>query len=161
MVERGLIREDFFYRIDVIPITVSPLRDRREDILLLVDHFMNLYSNGQSPQAIPGKIRNILYNYDWPGNVRELENVLKRYLAIKRLDFITPTPQSGHIGKGSGEGFDHTGMGFRDALEAFEKELILKALEQNHWHRAKTAAMLGIPERTFYRKMKRVLPIMA
>jgi transcriptional regulator with PAS, ATPase and Fis domain len=162
MVEKGLIRQDFLYRIHVIPITVPPLRDRREDILLLVDHFMALYGDGKTRKAFPGKILDTLYNHDWPGNVRELENVLKRYLTIKRLDFITPVPHSGDVDiEVLGEGFDHQGMGLREALEAFEKEFIFKMLGQNRWNRAKTAAMLGIPERTLYRKLKRVLPTMS
>jgi PAS domain S-box-containing protein len=155
MVKRGLIREDFLYRIYVIPITVPPLKDRKEDICLLVDHFLKLYGHGKKRQAIPGEILEALYNHNWPGNVRELENVLKRYITIKRLDFIgTHITQGVGTRKGSWEGFDKQGLGLRNTLEAFEKEFISKKLEENHWHRAKTAAMLGIPERTLYRKLK-------
>jgi transcriptional regulator with PAS, ATPase and Fis domain len=86
MVKKGLMREDFFYRIYIIPITVPPLRDRKEDIPLLVDHFLNFHHRGNNPSKIPEKIIETLYDHDWPGNVRELQNVLKRYIAIKRLD---------------------------------------------------------------------------
>ncbi|MBW2739331.1 MAG: sigma-54-dependent Fis family transcriptional regulator [Deltaproteobacteria bacterium] len=89
-VNKNLMREDFFYRLHVIPITVPPLRERKEDIPLLVEHFLKLYCDSKEKQSLPGKIFEALHNHNWPGNVRELENVLKRYLTIQRLDFINP-----------------------------------------------------------------------
>ncbi|MEE9610256.1 MAG: sigma 54-interacting transcriptional regulator, partial [Desulfatiglandales bacterium] len=86
-VKEGLMREDFFYRIQVIPISVPPLRNRKEDIPLLVEHFLQSYGNGKKRPTIPYHIVASLCNYDWPGNVRELQNVLHRYLTLKRLDF--------------------------------------------------------------------------
>jgi transcriptional regulator with PAS, ATPase and Fis domain len=157
MVNNRLIREDFLYRIHVIPITVPPLRDRKEDVPLLVDHFLRLHGNRKGRQSIPGNILDVLYNHDWPGNVRELENVLRRYLTIKRLDFINaPTSQTIDIGNISGTQLHQQGLVLREAVEAFEKEFISKVLEQNHWHRAKSAAMLGIPPRTLHRKIKKL-----
>ena len=155
MVNRGLFREDFFYRLHVIPITVPALRDRKEDITLLVDHFMRLYGNGQNRQTISAEIFKTLYNHDWPGNVRELENVLKRYLATQHLDFISNySLQAVDSGGVSGKRFHPESQGLRETLEAFEKNFICEVLHHNRWHRAQTAKDLGIPERTLYRKLK-------
>jgi transcriptional regulator with PAS, ATPase and Fis domain len=86
--KRGLIREDFFFRIHVFTITAPPLRERKEDIPLLVDHFLSRYSSGEPLPTIPGEIMEILYNYDWPGNVREFQNALQRYLSGQPLNFL-------------------------------------------------------------------------
>ena len=88
LMKRGLLREDFFYTIHVIPITSPPLRERKEDIPLLVEHFLGLYGEGSNPSTLPGRVLDSLYHYDWPGNVRELQNVLHRYLALRRVDFL-------------------------------------------------------------------------
>lgn len=146
-VKQGMMRQDFFYRINVIPITVPPLRDRREDIPLLVEHFLHTYRTGQSPQLLPAEIMETLYDYDWPGNIRQLQNVLLRYLTLHRLDFgedAPPLPQKRSL----------TGQGFWPAVEAFERQLIVEALEQNQGHKTNTAEMLQLPVRTLRRKMK-------
>jgi transcriptional regulator with PAS, ATPase and Fis domain len=155
MVKKGLFREDFFYRLHVIPVTVPPLRDRKGDVPLLVDHFLKRHGNGKNQRAISGEIFEALCNYDWPGNVRELQNVLQRYLTVRRLDFIsTHTPQAVDIDSASREGFFQESRGLRETLETLEREFISKVLEQSRWHRAKAAKTLGIPERTLYRKLK-------
>jgi PAS domain S-box-containing protein len=154
-VNKNLMREDFFYRMHVIPITVPPLRERKEDIPLLVEHFLKLYSDSKDRQSLSGKIFEALHNHDWPGNVRELENVLKRYVTIQRLDFINPrgSVAANDVNDSSKELLQEN-AGLRDAVELFEKDYISKVLNQNKWHRAKTAKTLGIPERTLYRKLK-------
>jgi transcriptional regulator with PAS, ATPase and Fis domain len=93
MLRKGLIREDFLYRIHVTPVTLPPLRDRKEDIVLLVDHFLKLYGNGKKRPTMPGRILNALYSHDWPGNIRELENVLKRYLTTNSFSRLSPFTQ--------------------------------------------------------------------
>jgi transcriptional regulator with PAS, ATPase and Fis domain len=154
LVEKGLIREDFFYRIHVIPITVPPLRERKEDIPLLIDHFLKLYGNNGKP-CIQAKIIESLKAYDWPGNVRELQNVLHRYLTVKRLDYADmPRSQLVLSDNYSTGKLAPEGLSFHSALERFEKNLILKALEYNQWHKAKAASQLGLPRRTFFRKLK-------
>ena len=82
MVKNGLMREDFYYRISMIPINLPPLRERKEDIPLLVDHFLTQYSEDEKKPVLTGKIMDILYNYEWPGNVRELLSVIRRYLVL-------------------------------------------------------------------------------
>ena len=154
-VNKNLMREDFFYRMHVIPVTVSPLRERKEDIPLLVEHFLKVHCDSKERQSLPVKIFEALQNHDWPGNVRELENVLKRYVTIQRLDFINPRSARAAIEvNDSGKELLQENAGLRDAVELFEKDYISKALNQNKWHRGKTAKTLGIPERTLYRKLK-------
>lgn len=151
---KELIREDFFYRIRVIVINLPPLRERREDIPLLIEHFLQQYGEDAKCPTIPGRILETLCAYDWPGNIRELQNELQRYLAEQHLEFI---------GNAHGDSLGHNGMpeadladqGFYEAVEAFEKRLIVDALKQNQGRREKTATMMGILPRTLHRKMKK------
>jgi len=154
-VNKNLMREDFFYRMHVIPVTVPPLRERKEDIPLLVEHFLKLHCNSEERQSLPVKIFEAIDNHDWPGNVRELENVLKRYVTIQRLDFINPrASKAANEVDDSNKELLQENAGLRDAVDLFEKDYISKVLNHNKWHRGKTAKTLGIPERTLYRKLK-------
>ncbi|SPF37564.1 Sigma54 specific transcriptional regulator, Fis family [Syntrophobacter sp. SbD1] len=151
MVKSGKMREDFFFRIDIVPIDLPPLRDRREDIPLLIDHFLRELTGTDNPPVLPGKILEALFTYEYPGNVREMQNILQRYLAIKRLDFIgrfdlEDVPhESDHVEQG-------TSLQARVAL--YEKTSIEKCLALHHWHRGRTATALGIDRKTLYAKMK-------
>ena len=157
-VKNGTIREDFFYRIHIVPITLPPLRERKEDIPLLVDYFMAALKPKNLSQTIPGKVFETLYNYDWPGNVRELKNAIQQYVAVGRLELIAvgknqkSAQESMHY---SGEGHPDSDLNFRSAVEAFEKDLIVTTLNQTGWNRNKSSRMLGIPRRTLYYKMKK------
>jgi len=153
-VKKGLMREDFFYRIHVIPISVPSLRDRKEDIPLLADHFLKLYGNVKNRLTIPGKIMDSLFNYHWPGNVRELQNVLHRYITLNSLDLVSPLGQRKDDIEASIKEFDGESLDFRTTVQNFEKSLIIKALEKNQWHKGRTASMLGLPRRTFTRKLQ-------
>ncbi|MBW1737272.1 MAG: sigma 54-interacting transcriptional regulator [Deltaproteobacteria bacterium] len=155
LVNKGLIREDFFYRVHVISITVPPLRDRKEDIPLLIDHFLRLYGNGKERSDIPGRIMQSLYNYHWPGNVRELQNVLQRYFTVKRLDLMgSIRTRYDYLNGNSCEDHDPEDLDFHRAMEKFQKNVILRALEQTQWHRGRASSMLGIDRKTLFRKMK-------
>jgi transcriptional regulator with PAS, ATPase and Fis domain len=151
-----MIRQDFFYRIHVVTINVPPLRDRREDIPLLVDHFLKQDGMGKQRTPLPGKIVEALYKYDWPGNIRELQNVLQRYLTVGRLDLtgtgVTESAEQGDIVSMEIE----EGLRLAEAVETFEKYYISRTLEQQHWHRGNTATALGLPRRTLHRKMKKL-----
>jgi len=147
-----LLRDDFFYRVHVITITTPPLRERKEDIPLLIDHFLEQHTSPYNRPILPGKIVEALYAYNWPGNVRELGNVLHRYLAGQSLEFdeaVSPVPP-GFEGLGSGKEIQP----LRGTLEAFEKRYILMALNEHRWHREHTAKALSLPIRTLHRKMK-------
>jgi len=154
LVNKGLMRDDFFYRLQVIPITLQPLREHKEDIPLLVEHFLRINGNNKKP-LIPSKIMEALMNYDWPGNVRELQNVLHRYLTVKRLDFMDiAKPRLVTQDNGQIEESNLEGLNFHSAVEDFEKDIIIKGLEYNQWHKAKAASALGLPRRTFFRKLR-------
>lgn len=152
MVKNGTMREDFFYRIHVIPITVPPLRERKEDIPLLVEYFVQQAGELENTPGIPGSILDLFYQYDWPGNIRQLQNLLQRYLTLKHLEFDDEMynindDAAQHIQAQSREGLKH-------ATEAFERQFILNMLALNHGHKGKTAEMLQIDAKTLYRKMK-------
>ena len=170
-VEQGLMREDFFYRMSVIVILVPPLRERREDIPLLIDHFLRIYSDDEASRpGLSGKMLRALYDYDWLGNVRELQNTIQRFLATKRLDFIGTRADfigtsSDSIGMRkfefgeSGEAASleselHTLL-LPEAVETFEKKIILRILQQHRWNQSKTAQTLGITRRSLIRRMKK------
>ena len=156
MVSKGKVREDFYYRISIIPVVLPPLREKKEDIPLLIEHFMRLYSKGKKVPIIPGRVMEILYNHDWPGNVRELQSVIQRYLAVGNFGFLTVNGKSEKIERQINEEFGDDVMGLRSAIEVFEKRFILNALNQNQWRRGKVAAMLGIDPKTLYTKMRKI-----
>ncbi len=148
----GRMREDFFYRIHVIPIYIPPLRERKEDIPLLIDHFLSRLKHEDKP-PVTGRILEMFSRYDWPGNVRELQNALHRYVTLKEIDFLEDSSSSSVDVEFSYSDWD--GGTFQEAMDEFERGYILAALEKNRWHRGKTSRMLGLPSRTLYRKMKK------
>jgi PAS domain S-box-containing protein len=151
MVKNGKMREDFFFRIDIVPIDLPPLRDRREDIPLLIDHYLRELTGSDNPAVLPGKVLEALYKYEYPGNVRELHNILQRYLAIKRLAFI---------GRLDHEEVDQVSeqpekqMSLQERISHCEKTAIEDSLALHQWRRGRTAAALGIDRKTLYTKMK-------
>jgi PAS domain S-box-containing protein len=178
LVKKGVIREDFFYRIHILPIYLPPLRERKNDLPLLIDHFLNFYDINHPP--VPGEIFEALLNYDWPGNVRELQNVLHRYLTLKRLDYneLTKTRQiqlkekvskdqdSDHPaitrqdlhGRQKRLSQDHVEINTEESkmtLESIERDHIRRTLSENNWHRGRTAETLGINRKTLFLKMQK------
>ncbi len=151
--DAGRIREDFYWRIRVIVINLPPLRERKEDIPLLMEHFLEQFDQNKECSVIPGRIVDMLCAYHWPGNVRELQNELQRYLAEQRLEFIGNMDTNAETTREREYGIDN--LELRDALGVFEKQYILRTLEQNQGHRGKTAKMLGLPRRTLSRKLKK------
>jgi len=156
MVSKGQVREDFYYRISVIPIVLPPLREKKEDIPLLIEYFLRLYCKGRKAPIIPGRITEILCNHNWPGNVRELQSVIQRYLAVGNFDFLTLNDKSKKMETQTPEETGDDIVNLRSAMEVFEKRIILNALNQNQWRRGKVAAMLGIDPKTLYIKMKKI-----
>ena len=163
LIEQGLLREDFFYRVCVIEIRVPPLRERKDDLPLLIEHFLDQYHRKQEkgtsdvPATLPGRILEALYAYDWPGNVRELQNMLQRYLATQHLDAEIPLITS--LSQGTRAVLPEIMMNTQDlslpeAVKAFEKQIITEALAKNQYHKVNTARMLGIPRSTLHRKIK-------
>ncbi len=148
LVQNGKFREDLFYRIQVIEITLPPLRERREDIRLLVEHILMRHDAEDKMADLPEKLRQMLYHYEWPGNVRELTNTLQRFLATDSVTLQGQHPQD------SAE-TDPTTSGLHDAIESLERKMIEAALQQTQWHRGATAKLLKIPRRSLQRKMQK------
>lgn len=155
LVKQGKMREDFFYRIHILPITLPPLRERKDDVHLLIDHFLEHYAEDEQKHHIPIEVREALETYNWPGNVRELQNMLHSYITLGKLDFMGKLSTTSELPDKSRmeNQLQQTGN-LRDAVEAFERQLILQALEKTRWHRSQAAAMLGLNRRTLHRKME-------
>lgn len=149
LVRKNSMREDFFYRIHVIPVTLPPLRERVEDLPLLIDHFLKYY-NESGTAHLPGNIMDALYNYHWPGNIRELKNVIQRYVTVGKLDFMEPAdiPSAG-----SDEHDENVKL--NDMIEKSEFDMITRALNITRWNRTKAARLLGISRKALYRKVKK------
>jgi two-component system response regulator AtoC len=162
-VELQKFRDDLYYRLNVINIHMPPLRDRKEDIPSLVEHFLakHRYSATAQPAAISEEAIRRLMEYNWPGNVRELENVIERAVVLSRGQIITSRelPFGEHEG---GDGEDSEGEPdakgdssfFKKSVAQFEKDLIMKALRDANGNRSKAAEMLGIYRRLLYAKIK-------
>ena len=142
----GQMRKDFFYRIQVIQIQLPPLRNRKEDIPLLVEHFLRKIKAPYDMAKVPGRILDILMEYDWPGNVRELRNVLQRYVTLGHVEFLAP-------GSESKTAPITTEINLRKAVQELEKSLIAKALHQTDGNRTLASKVLGISRRALFRKM--------
>jgi DNA-binding NtrC family response regulator len=163
----GTFREDLFYRLNVIPIQVPPLRKRKSDIPLLVNFFMNRMGGRRredlrrmksfSDTALQG-----LMAHDWPGNVRELENLMERLSVLVEGDVIQPEDLPGHIcGKASSDsppaiGSLESGMGFGELVDQYQRTLILDALQEANWVKAKAAERLKMNRTTLVEKIKKL-----
>ena len=155
LMQNGSIRQDFFFRIHVIPIHLPPLRERGDDIFMLVNHYLKKFSPSDNIASLTRDELETLKNHRWPGNVRELQNVLRRYIATKNLHFMKlpgHTPVADKLGAATDDGNDD--LSLKDALIQYEKQIILKKLEQTRWNKSETARNLGVSRKTLFRKMK-------
>jgi two-component system response regulator HupR/HoxA len=148
MVKKGEFREDLFFRLNVINLVVPPLRERKEDIPLLLDHFLEKFAKAAhaSKKIVPSTCLQILLNYDWPGNVREFENEIERLCVLAgdettvSLDHFSTRVREGHK---KTQTFRLEGK-LKDALEALELQMIKEGLERVQWNKSKLAKELGI-----------------
>ena len=160
VVRAGHFREDLRYRLQVFPLTVPPLRERRDDIPLLAEHFLKSYAErhrrrlrGLTPRAL-----DLLMRYDWPGNVRELEHAIERAVILARGEHLTPDELPPNTRAASGDLEDRTlqepsvPMGL--TLKEVERELIRKTLERTGGNRTRAAGVLGISRATLHNKLK-------
>jgi DNA-binding NtrC family response regulator len=154
-VKKGTFREDLFYRINVITIPLPPLRDRREDVPLLVNHFLQKYAQrlGKPSVKILREAMQALVNYDWPGNVRELENMIERAVALCEEDLIerTDLPDKLTQVKIAIRDLDEYEM----TLDALEEQHIMRVLQKVNGDKVKASQILGINLSTLYRKLAR------
>ena len=160
-IESNRFRSDLYYRINVIPIEVPPLRKRKDDIPLLVNHFVNetVNINGLQDKTVTEELMNIFINYEWPGNVRQLKNIVERMVVLSEdniLD-IKDAPSILLSGKDNIE-LDLPGdiysPSLKEARDEFEKNFILKALQSTNWNIAQTARVLDMERTYLYRKIK-------
>ncbi len=155
-------REDLFYRLNVIPIKIPPLRDRKGDIPMLVEFFLERFSkeNGKKTPQVTPECMQLLANYGWPGNVRELENAIERLVILKSEHIIAVKDLPEKFLQGGGKIFtsvqipDH-GISFKNVVNDFENELILRALEKTAWNKNKAATLLKLNRTTLVEKIKR------
>ena len=150
LVSSGKFREDLYYRLNVVPLVVPPLRERRLDIPLLIDYFLEKF-NKENRRSIKilSEVRNILMEYEWPGNVRELENTIERLVVMSRGEVVTFSDLPLSIrdqSSNAGEGLKTGGM-LSSVVEEIEKTRIIDALKKTGWNRAKAARILGITPR--------------
>jgi two-component system nitrogen regulation response regulator NtrX len=158
-IQKGKFREDLYYRLNVIPVWVSPLRERKTDIPLLVEHFIAGFclENNKEPKRISPEAVELLASYSWPGNVRELKNIVERMVIMTRGSVIEakdiPDPIR-ELPKAAPEFsfFDFDLL--RDARREFEKRFIIKKLSENDENISKTAEMIGIERSNLHRKIK-------
>jgi len=155
LVRQEHMREDFFYRIHVIAITVPPLRERKEDLPLLIDYFLQQYDKSFRYSTFPAHVLEHMYAYDWPGNVRELENTLKRYVTTHHLDFIGAIKDQPAQSRTPEPAMLPGDARLREALAAYEKELILHTLDRYHWNKTKAAKKLGLSRQSLLRRLEK------
>lgn len=171
-IEKGAFREDLYYRLNVVPIVVPPLRERREDIPLLIRHFMKLHTEEQGLRVkeITPEAMNVFQQYEWPGNIRELRNLIERLMIMVAGPVIDTAQANMSLQvKASGAAtiggvaaaapavnplFTQPFDSLRDARNAFEKEYIARKLREHHWNISRTAEELKIERSHLHRKIK-------
>jgi DNA-binding NtrC family response regulator len=157
-VKEGIFREDLYYRLNVIPIVLPDLKDRAEDIPLLIEHFLMKYAKESDPpiEGISKDAMRLLLEYDWPGNVRELENVIERAVILGHGPQVLPEDLPAPIRTRNLPVRHQTPEGSmrRPTLEELERDYIATVLEETRWKRMQAAHILGIDRRTLYRKIR-------
>jgi transcriptional regulator with GAF, ATPase, and Fis domain len=159
--KKGKFREDLYYRLNVLPVHIPPLRDRRVDIPALIDLFLKRYRERfhRNIRGITEEARQLLCNYSWPGNIRELENLLERMVALTDNFMITiydvpveyrvfPFPLS--------QGPFKMTDALKLAVEGFERAFIMQALREEDWHQGRTAERLGVHRKTLEYKIRKL-----
>jgi len=175
LVKQGKFREDLYYRLNVITMTLPPLRQRKGDLPRLIDYFLtrSAATMGKTITAVNPEARELLARYDWPGNVRELEHAIERAVILAKHPTITaddlpesvrtPTDlpsaeaQNGQSPlNGDAASPDAADAALKDALKIPERELILKTLEEVRWNRSEAARRLGVHRSTLYQKIRQL-----
>lgn len=162
LIEQKQFREDLYYRLNVLPIEAPPLRDRTDDIPLLVHHFIEIGNQQRNSQidGISEEAMKLLMNYRWPGNVRELENMIERVMILRTqgeilaedlpAQFRQPRERSPQAPRVPADG-----ISFNEVIGELETDLILQALDQTHWNKNRAAQLLGLNRTTLLEKIKK------
>jgi len=161
LIEKKMFREDLYYRLNVLPIEVPPLRERFGDIPLLVHHFLDVANTEQQTrvESVSDQAMQHMVDYAWPGNVRELENLIERLVVLARegevgVADLPDTLLAIRDATRSALRVPATGIQFKDEVEAFESDLIRQALELAHWNKTKAAAILNLNRTTLEGKIR-------
>ena len=163
-VETKQFRKDLFYRLNVIPIILPPLRERRSDIPILTEHFLQQFNHRKekSVKGVSAGAMDRLMEYDWPGNVRELENMIERLVILNEDGVIEEDDLPEKVRRRSGGCFapnveiPEEGVSLKVVVDSFERNLILQALERTGWVKKRAAKLLGMNRTTLVEKMKKI-----
>jgi two-component system nitrogen regulation response regulator NtrX len=152
----GRFREDLFYRLNVIPFNLPPLRERTEDIPILARYFLAEFAGayGRKPKELSEAALGVMLRYPWPGNVRELRNLIERLVIVVPQDRIEPLHLPPELFRSSSRMAQLPGATLHQARDAYEREFILRKLEENQWHMTRTAQALGLERSHLYRRMR-------
>ena len=155
-ISRGAFRQDLFYRLNVIPFFVPPLRERLRDIPTLANHFLNEFSvaYGKKIRELSDPAMDVLLRYPWPGNVRELRNLVERLVIVCPQARIEPHHLPPELFRGAAESPHQPYNTLHEARSAYEREFILRKLQEHRWNMTQTAGALGLERSHLYRKMK-------
>jgi two-component system, NtrC family, nitrogen regulation response regulator NtrX len=153
---RNAFREDLFYRLNVIPFYVPALRDRIEDIPILAAHFLKAFCEeyGKKQKEFSAPAMDVLLSYPWPGNVRELKNLVERLVIICPSPRIEPHHLPPELFRGASKSPQKPYESLQEARAAYEREFVLRKLEENRWNMTKAAQALGLERSHLYRKMR-------
>lgn len=155
----GIFRQDLYYRLNVIPIEVPPLRERRDDIPLLVTYFLDKFNTdfNKNIEAINDDAMMHLQSYDWPGNIRELQNLMERAIVLNKTGILTLQDFPQFISHSESiEAVEmNSDLPLTNLVDDYEKKIILKALRENNFNKLRTAEKLGIHRSTFMSKLKK------
>ena len=157
LIAAGDFREDLYYRVNVIGVPVPPLREKKEDIDLLVNHYVEKYSleNNKKITGVSDEVRKMFVDYEWPGNIRELENAIEGAVVMTRAEVI----QKDDVPNGEKFGADLAapaqGQSLKEVMGQPERDMIVSVLKDCQWNRNRAAAALGINRTTLYNKMKK------
>ena len=163
LVREKTFREDLYYRLNVIPVRVPPLRERKSDISLLVSHFLMEFNrkNDADVQELSKDAMGLLHQHPWPGNVRELKNMVERFVVLKGEGIIEPEDLPENIKRAGSNvrppsvGISEDGINLNTAVTEFEKTLILESLQRTNWIKNKAAKLLHLNRTTLVEKIKR------
>jgi two-component system nitrogen regulation response regulator NtrX len=163
-IRNGSFREDLFYRLNVVPFKVPPLRERRDDVPTLVGYFLNAFCRreGRELKLIVPEAMEAMKRYDWPGNVRELKNIVERLVIMTPGGTVTvnhlPDYLCSEVGAREAGGGRLDSVlelsSLREAREEFEKEFIIQKLEENDWNVSRTAESIELERSNLHRKIK-------
>lgn len=155
--KEGNFREDLFYRLNVIPINLPPLRERKKDIPLLVEHFLRRYAQreGKGKMRVSPEAVELLCGYNWPGNVRELENAIERAVTLSETELISARELPDKIKEGALASREKEGLTFKAKTDEYEKGLILEKLRSTGWNISEAAKQLKLTRQDLQYKIKK------